>query len=246
VPTPEARHFYQIAERIVADVEDARDTVKLIAEGKHGQLTVATLPGLGLTVIPAVIDQLRRERPSTRFRILTRSTDAVRLMIPSEQCDVALVEASADSYSGLTEILLFECVAVLPARHRLARHDTITPRLLADEPVATLYPDHPTTQQLQSAFFADQVPWAPIVESRLFATCCEIVAHGGSMSIVDPMTAEKYTNDAIVVRPFLPKIVFEVALTLPGDGPHSLLAQDFVAALKNFVQPFLLESDDRI
>ena len=240
VPTPEARQFYKIAERIVADVEDARDTVSLIAEGKHGQLTVATLPGLGLTVIPAVIEQLRSERPETRFKILTRSTDAVRLMIPSEQCDVALVEASTDTYSGLTEILRFECVAVLPAKHVLIGQDSITPQLLADEPLASLYPDHPTTQQLQRAFFAEQIPWAPRVESRLFATCCETVAQGGSISIVDPMTAEKYANGGVVIRPFEPQIVFEVALTLPGDGPHSVLAQDFVTALKDFVQPYLL------
>lgn len=244
VPTPEAHHFYQIAERIVAHVEGARHTAKLIAEGKHGQLVIATLPGLGLTVIPTVIARLRRERPDTRFKILTRNTDTIRMIIPSEQCDVSLVEAPVDTYTGLTEILRFECVAVLPAGHALADHGLMTPKLVANEPLATLYPEHPTTQQLQRAFLASQIFWAPIVEARLFATCCEIVAQGGGMSIVDPMTANQHANDAIVIRPFAPQIVFEVALTLPGDGPYSLLAQDFIAAFKDFVQPYLLTTGE--
>ena len=244
-PTPEARQFYHIAERIVADVESAHNTARLIADGKHGNLTIATLPGMSLTAIPPVVDRLRKERPHVRFKILSQSTDAVRLMIPSEQCDVALVETTADTYVGVTEILRFECVAALPADHPLASQDEITPNLLAGEPLATLYQDHPTTQQLQRAFVASQLPWTPGVESRLFATCCELVAHGGSVSLVDPMTAEKYADRGVVTRRFVPRIVFEVALTLPGDGPHSRLAKDFIAAFKDYVAPYLLDPPDQ-
>ena len=110
--------------------------------------------------------------------------------------------------------------------------------MLGDWPFVSLFSDHPTTQQLQRAFFSSQIPWAPVVESRLFATCCELVSSGDSVSVVDPMTAKKYENAGIGTRRFEPEIVFEVALTLPGDGPHSLLAQDFVSAIKDHVKPF--------
>jgi len=238
IPTPEARHFHQIAKRIVADMEDARQQAKLIAQGKHGQLTIATLPGLGLTVIPSVITMLQQQRPDTRFKILTRSTDAVRMMIPSEQCDVAIVETPVDSYAGQTEILSFECVAVLSEQHKLATASSITPELLADQRLFSLNPEHATTQQLQRAFFDSRIAWSPHVEARLFATCCEMVVQSDGVSIVDPMTAAQYANCGIVIRPFVPRVVFEVALILPGTGPYAVLAEDFVSAMKDTVQDY--------
>ena len=98
---------------------------------------------------------------------------------------------------------------------------------------------------MQRAFFTRGLVWDPIVESRLFATSCEIVAEGGGLSIVDPMTATHYSGDALVCRPFQPQIVLEIAVILPGDGPYSRLAQDFVAAVRTELQPFLLTDDDR-
>ena len=240
VPTPEASYFYQVVERIVNNVEDARRTAKQIAAGKHGSLIVATLPGFGLTVLPAVINRLRRERPETRFKLLTRSTHAVRMMIPTQQCDIAIVETPVEEMTGNEEILRFECVAILPAGHPLTKNEVLTPEMMASEPIVALHDDHPTTQQLQRAFFTSQVPWAPAVEARFFVTNCEIVAGGSCISVIDPMTADQYEGDAITVRKFRPRIVHEVAVTFPGAGPHSRLAGDFVAHLKEAVQPYLL------
>ena len=239
IPTPEARHFYQSADRIVSEIDEARRTARQIAGGKHGSLTIATLPGMGLSVLPKVICRLRGDRPATRFRILTRSTHAVRMMIPSEQCDVAIVETPVDDLAGQTEILQFECVALLPKGHSLAVHDTLTPEIVADEPIVSLYAEHPTTQQLERAFFDARVSWDPVVQSRLFATCCEIVATGGGLAIVDPMTAESFEPRGLVARRFAPEIILEIAITLPGEGPYSRLAQDFVSRTKDELAPFL-------
>jgi len=241
IPTPEARHFYQNADRIVAELDEARRAARQIAGGKHGSLTIATLPGMGLSALPKVICRLREDRPETRFRILTRTTHAVRMMIPSEQCDVAIVETPIDDLAGQSEILQFECVAVLPKDHRLAEHETLTPELVANEPIVSLYPEHPTTQQLERAFFENRVLWDPVVQSRLFATCCEVVASGGGLAVVDPMTAHGYAGDKLLIRRFKPQIVLEFAITLPGEGPYSRLAQEFVARTRAELDPFLLE-----
>ena len=242
VPTPEAHHFYRVAERIVSDMQGAREAAVQIADGKFGQVTIATLPGLGLNLVPSAIRDMRKDRPDTRFRILTRSTEAVRMMIPSEQCDVAIIDAPVEIYSGLTERLRFECVAVLPKHHSLARHDVLTPKLLFDQPLVTLFPEHPTTIQLQQAYFADQTAWRPVVESRFFATSCELVGQGAGVSVVDPITAHWYSSK-VVARPFLPQIILELAVTLPGEGPHSRLARDFVKVLTDQAEPFRLSGN---
>lgn len=243
VPTPEANQFYQSVERIVSGVEDVRRTAKQISEGKHGSLTIAALPGFGLSVLPAVISDLRNDRPGARFKILTRSTDAVRMMIPSQQCDIAIVETPMEELVEEVEVLRFECVAAMPEDHPLTVHDVLTPELIRSEPLITLYHDHPTTLQIQRSFFAGGLPWDPIVESRFFVTNCELVARGAGISIIDPLTADQYLPRNIAVRRYQPRIVHEIMITLPGDGPHSRLAVDFVQALKDKVQPYLLNDE---
>lgn len=239
VATPEAEQFYRIVEPIVASLQTAKTAAKQIAQGKQGELTVAGMPGFGLTIIPKVVAKLRTERPGARFRVLTRSTEAVRLLIPLEQCDVALVEAPIDPYSSQTEVLSFKCVAVMQRDSPLAMHDMITPKLIENEDLITLFPEHPTYQQLQRAFMVNQAVFAPVVEARVFATCCEIVRQSGGITFVDPMTAEAFARDALVVRPFNPSIFLDVAVVMPGDGPYSKIATEFVSLLKTFLKPFL-------
>ncbi len=240
VPTPEARHFYQNAERIVAELDEARRAARQIADGKRGFLTVATLPGMGLSILPKVISELRLDRPDTRVRILSRSTHAVRMMIPTEQCDVAIIETPIDDLAGQSEIFRFECVAIMPTQHALSKTEIITPEAIGNDGLVSLYSEHPTTVQLERAFFACQVRWDPVVQSRLFATCCEIVASGGGIAVVDPMTAARYTGRDLVIRRFEPQIVFEIAITLPGEGPYSRLTKEFVTRVKAEMQPFVM------
>ncbi|MEM7747249.1 MAG: LysR family transcriptional regulator [Pseudomonadota bacterium] len=244
IPTPEARHFYQNAERLVAELEEARRAARQIADGKRGFLTVATLPGMGLSILPKVISELRLDRPDTRVRILSRSTHAVRMMIPSEQCDVAIVETPIDDLAGHSEVFQFECIAIMPSDHALSELEIITPEAIGKESLVSLYSEHPTTVQLERAFFGRHVRWDPVVQSRLFATCCEIVASGGGIAIVDPMTAARYAGENLVVRRFEPQIIFEFAITLPGDGPYSRLTKEFVARLKSEMQPFVLTPNE--
>ncbi|MDA7948922.1 MAG: LysR substrate-binding domain-containing protein [Hyphomicrobiaceae bacterium] len=164
----------------------------------------------------------------------------VRMMIPSEQCDIAIVETPIDDLAGQSEILRFECVMVMPEQHPLAEYHTLTPQLVAREPIVSLYREHQTTQQLERAFFEARIPWDPVIQSRLFATSCEIVATGGGLAIVDPMTAQGYLSQGLVARRFKPQVVLEIAITLPGEGPYSRLAQDFVARMKAELHPFSL------
>lgn len=242
IATPEAEQFFRIVDPIVASLDTAKTAASQLAQGKRGELRVAGMPGFGLTVIPAVVATLRNERPEARFRILTRSTEAVRLLIPLEQCDVALVEAPIDRYSSQTEVLTFECVAMVRNDNPLAKHDMITPDLIEDENIVALFPEHPTYQQLQRAFTINQVAFSPVVEARVFATCCEIVRQSGGITIVDPMTAKAFAHDTLVARPFEPSVFLDVAVVLPGDGPYSTLAIEFVERLKSHLTPFLSDT----
>ena len=164
-------------------------------------------------------------------------------MIPTQQCDIAIVETPVDELTHDIEIFRFECVSILPKEHPLAIHDVLSPELVAAYPFVALYHEHPTTLQLERAFLARKMPWDPVIETRLFASNCEIVVKGTGISIVDPMTADQYTQSAIAIRRFEPRIVHEVAVMFPEKGPRSRLTSDFVALLKQEVQPFLLERE---
>lgn len=227
LPTQEARHFLPIAERLVNDMEDARKAALLISEGRYGELTIATLPGLSLNILPVAIRDFRKQSPDTRVKISTRTTEAVRRMIPNQQCDVAIVETPIDPGYGDVTLMSMDCVAILPAHHPIAGLDVVTPRDLRDEPIISLFREHPTSIQLETAFISQGCAFFPVVEARLFATCCEMVSNDGGVAVVDTASAKRYASSNIVIRPFRPTIRFEFALVLPKQPEPSRAARAF-------------------
>ena len=238
-PTPEAGHFFEVINRIITDLDDAKRTAEHIRDGKLGTLVVATLPGFGLTVLPRVLSRLGARRPKARFVILTRSSEVVRTMFPAQQFDVAVVEHPINNPAVSYESLRFECVCVLPSDHALAKHAVLTPKELDGEPFIALFREHGTTHQLARAFAAEGAKWNVFAETQFFATNCEFVGYGAGVSVVDPITARHYETEALVIRPFEPKIYHEVALVFPLDRPRSRLVDEFVRIFRETIDPYL-------
>lgn len=242
-PTPEAGYLIEVAERVVNDLELAERTASQIKEGKFGSLTIAALPGYGMTVLPRVLSTMRKGRPGVKFAIHTRSSQVVRTMFPSQQFDVAIVEPPIDQIASDHEAFRFECVCVLPDGHPLAVKKTICPRDLADEPFVSLYQGHTSTDQLSAAFAAAGVPWDPIAETQFFATNCELAALGTGVSVVDPITAEHFAGSDLVARSFSPSITHEVVLMFAPDKVPSVVAQDFARTLREVLAPYTVRSE---
>jgi DNA-binding transcriptional LysR family regulator len=238
-PTPEAQYLYEDVVRTLGSLERTTETARAIRHRTHGNLVVASYPGLAIDFLPLVVSTFLKGRPQVRIELYSRSSHVLHDLIPAQGFDIAIADLPATTTGVRTEPLALECLCVLPAGHPLEKHDLLTPELLSGVPFISLFKEHATHYSLASAFAAANAAWNVVVECRLFATCCALASRGTGVAVVDPITASEYAMRNVVVRPFVPAIRYEVALLFPTERLGSALLDDFVALLRERLGPFL-------
>lgn len=238
-PTPEAQRFYEEVEKVLSAVETATRSAKVIRDLDLGYLRIASMPGLSLVFLPRVVARFVENRPGVMVALQTRSSVQVIQWIGAQLYDLGLAELPVDDPAVDVESFSMDCVCVLPEDHPLTAHKVITPSLLDGVPFISLSRDHMTHFRLKEAFEAAKIVWQPRFECQLFAPACSLVAAGAGVSVIDPVTAADYEGRGIVVRPFEPRIPFDIGILYPGMRPGSRLAREFSALLKVSLASFL-------
>ncbi len=243
-PTAEANYFLEEAQRTLESLDKAVQTARQIRGRNVGRIVLATQPGVAMHFLPVVISEFLKDHPDVQFQLLSRSSQIVRDMIPTQRFDLGIAELPIDHPAVEVEPLITECVCVLPANHSLISNEVITPELLDGTPFAALYSEHATHYRLKNAFADAGAHLKLVAETEYFATCCSFAQYGGAISISDPYTASEFEKLGVVVRPFRPVIPFEQAILYPIDRPKSKLLDAFVQVLKDKLSMYQTKTDN--
>lgn len=240
VPTLEADRMAEEAERTIASFHRMEQVTRDLRNLATGQLRIACMPGLALDFLPRVLARFLEDKPDIVTSLQIRSSSRVRGWISAQYFDLGIAELPADNPAIHVEPLQMRCVCVIPEGHPLAKKKVITPRDLHEVPFVTLNQDHMTYFRIAEAFEEAGAKLTPRAEVQLFAPACAMVATGGCVSIVDPVSAKVYAGRGLVARPFQPTIRFDIGLLFPAHRPRSLLMQNFVASLKLALADYLI------
>ncbi len=247
VPTPEAHLLHNEAMHALAGFAELEDTAAGISAGKRGVLTVASSPSPGIAWLPDVVSRFRRERPSTKIRLLTRSSENVRSLVSARAFDIGIAEPPFDRTNMVLRRYRFPMECVMPATHALAAHETITPGLLEGHDLIVTSQSHTSYAAVSRAFESSGTPFHPVIECEFFAVALNLVIDGAGIGFVDALSVSETLRRtgnaaALVVRPFAPAIFYEVGVLKPTIGELSVLAQQFMKLLDDHVAPHLVQS----
>lgn len=237
-PTTEAAYFYEEAIKTLESLDNTVRTAKEIRNMNTGRLVVATQPGIAIHFLPMVVSKFLETHPDVQFKLLSRSSSIVREMIPTQQFDLGIAEPPVEHPGVRTERISVECVCVIPAKHRLADKDVITPTDLDGEPFISIYNDHSTYYRLSNAFADANAHWKVVAETHFFSTCCSFVENGSGVTISDPYTAKRYVDSGLVIKPFRPQINYELDILYPLDRSQSKILDAFVECLKAHIHEY--------
>ena len=135
-PTAEATYFLDEAQRTLESLDKAVQTARQLRRMNVGRLVLATQPGIAIHFLPAVISRFLKKHPDVQFQLLSRSSQIVRDMIPTQRFDLGIAEPPIDHPAIQVEPLVTECVCVLPADHPLVSLEEITPRFWTESPLS--------------------------------------------------------------------------------------------------------------
>ena len=172
-----------------------------------------------------------RERPGVSVRMISRHSDVVSQLLPSESFDIGIAELPLDETDVKVAKYQMRCVVILPPRHPLAARKVVTPKLLAEYPMVMPARSHQVPNRIFAAFAAADAQLNIVAEAEFFASLCALVAAGTGWSVVDPLSAASFAHLGLVARPLEPAVIYEIGAFHRRDREPSVLAAAFLQVL---------------
>lgn len=234
VCTPEAELLIPEVERLFGSVQSVAQRAAEIRQGERGTITIAAVSTLAISMVAHAIGVFRREHPQVLFDVRALPTRHVVEYVNTNQADLGILDVPTPS--GALEVEEFckgEVSCILPARHPLARHKSLTPALLAGHTLVSFGEDTITAWRLREAFKAAGVPYDTTLVSNSTVTLCAMVAEIDAIALVDPFTLMSHAFPDLVMRQFRPRLELRPRFLFSPGRPRSLIVGQFVGTLRD-------------
>jgi DNA-binding transcriptional LysR family regulator len=216
------------ARTALAELQLARRELDDLLELTSGQVEVRAFPTAFADLLPEAIERLRAEHPAVDVSFAPASRTAALDAVARREADVAVVFAPASARPaalapGLhaTHLLDDELLAVLPRSHRLASHERISLRDLADEPWVL-----GGGELIRAALGAAGITPHVVIETDDLLAAHGVVAAGLAVTL-SPALAVAHTRLDIVLRPLEERVarrIEAVAHAAACPAAHALVA----------------------
>lgn len=243
VPLPEAVELHVEVDRAFVGLDRIGQAAAALRDRRAGTLRVAALPAMATGFVPRVLGRFLADRPDVQAIVSGMPSHLVMEAVGAGQFDIGLAATPVEQPGFRLTPTAAAVVAVVPARHRLARARSVTAADLADERFISLGTGSLIRHRIDMACAG--VPRRMMIETPLSAIACAMVAEGMGVTIVDPFSAEEFRGRGVAIRRFLPNVEVGVALIAPGQRPQSALGRDFAEALLSAIQDFAVGGPGR-
>ena len=169
-PTPEGLLFYAEATRVLGEVDRLAATTAQIREGQSGRLVIASHPAAAISMLPPLVAAFVAERPGVSVRLVSRHSDVVSQLLPTEGYDLGIAELPVDETAVRLVRYQMRCVAILPPRHALASRKLLTPALLSGQPMIAPARSPQMLSRVYGTFAGADAQINAVVEAEFFAS----------------------------------------------------------------------------
>ncbi|MBY8821619.1 LysR family transcriptional regulator [Sphingomonas colocasiae] len=228
IATKDGLALAEEVELALAGLRRVDSLVSDIATSAVGELRVVAPPSFAEGLLPEIVAAFLERFPGVRFSLDSRTTETAKAMIATRVVDCGFMKLPVDDSDLRCEPLMANgSVCVLAADHPLARHATLTPELLADQPLILLGSGRQWRVQVDAAFAAYRLRPRVGIETHTHGSACALAARGVGIAIVNERLARSYLRDPLVARPFTPPIMHEYAFVTSALSQPSRLAREF-------------------
>lgn len=232
IPTDDAKIFYQHVLRTFEALENLSQVAEDIKGLNRGHLIVSTLPLLSTQWAPRQCALFAEGRDSVNIALHSKSSQRVQEWVISGQSDIGVSMIANDQRVNAELLAEIEAVCILPLGHRLAAKDCIEPKDLNGETFIMTGGVDGTREKIEGLFKALNVSVIIKYETVLSSSTCSLVASGAGAALVNIYSAKEFSHLGYEIRPFRPKIDFQIFLLTSRNRRNSRLAEAFINQLR--------------
>jgi LysR family hydrogen peroxide-inducible transcriptional activator len=141
--TPVGVDIVERARRVVAEVEQMRESARRTADPEAGSVRLGLFPTLGPYLLPHVVTNIRARFPRLELLLVEEKTEVVLQMLREGRLDAAILALPLHEDWLETELLFEEpFILALPQDHPLARHRELKLSELSEQHLLLLEDGH--------------------------------------------------------------------------------------------------------
>ncbi|HMF54063.1 MAG TPA: LysR substrate-binding domain-containing protein, partial [Edaphobacter sp.] len=190
--------FLERARRVLRNVQEDLEEARSIGRGEVGFLRVGFIGSSMLTPLPAMLGQYRRQYPKVQLQLSETFTSGLIQALTKNTLDAGFLRDGGPTDGLHVEKLFSEpFVAVLPSKHPLAEHKTISAAKLRNEPFVFFSPTAGHRAYEKPISLCEQHGFRPRVvqEAPQWLTILRLVGAGLGVSIAPACVAQIATPD---------------------------------------------------
>lgn len=215
-PTNEALVLMTKVQQSFVGLEEIATFCEQIGKQRTGRFSVCAIPSIGHSVMPEIVEHLRRKFPDVTVSLTVSSYLEVAQRVRNRQADIGLT-GDALSIGNLETVAEFTsgcvCIGTEMWLSPLAKFVHVSE--LAEKPFVGFTGTF--RRQLDALLVANGVVVDAMVEASLFQTVSELVLRGMGVSVVDALTGEQHRLRGGVALPLEPTFDYTVYATAMSD-----------------------------
>ncbi|MEV6279457.1 LysR family transcriptional regulator [Nocardia sp. NPDC051832] len=190
--TEAGRALLPLAQRILADVEAARDEVAAVSELTRGRVAIGTIQTLTVIDLPGQLGRFRQHYPGIHLHVRDGTVPALAAAVTAGDLDLSFLAGVEPLAGGLISFSHWtqELVLVCPAGHRLGKRRRIRLPELEHEPFL-VFRRSGIQALLERECAAAGVALNPVCEATHVPLLFELVAAGLGVTVLPRPVAER-------------------------------------------------------
>jgi LysR family carnitine catabolism transcriptional activator len=200
--TPEGEAFYPIAQRLLADWDNAFNDINNLFSMRRGKLSVAAMPSFASSLLPGALAHYRSEHPNIDIAVHDVLAENVVDMVRAGRVEIG-ISFDPGEYDDLNFEALFEdkFFVATPKQHALLNKNKIGLQDLKAYPFIALQRPSSIRQLIETATEACDLTLAIAFEAHQLASIGAMVASGLGISIVPSLTISQMQSLGVECKP---------------------------------------------
>lgn len=240
LPTHEAELLYLEVRRIMSSLAEVENFADDLRSLKAGELRIATAASVGQTLLADAVADFSSQYDRARISFFV--TSDVGHSVVAQQAEIGFSFLRLQHPMLITQPLFrSRAVCVVPAAHRLAGREAVSPEDLRDECFISFMRDSRMRHMIDAVFEADGVTRRAQYDVYSSGEACSLVERGVGVSIVEPLGVAYRKPPGLAVCRFEPPIHFTFNLLTPRFRDLSRLGRRFISIVNKRVRELSVE-----
>lgn len=220
--TPDAGVLYREVERSYYGLDRIVRAASQLRANRSGTLRIAASLAPSFYLLPEILTRFRDAWPGIGLSLNALQSAELLDAVAMQQYDFGIADVPSDAPGVDIEALPpLEFVCAIPAGHSLAGKAVIKPEDFDGEPFLMISQDSHQQQRILKVINAAQVDLDVVFEASNSGPICALVARGVGISVLDPLTANAFDGEGVVIRRFAPAVSYELKMVFPANRPRA-------------------------